>query len=442
MHALLVIGLATVCISIVHADCPTDCVNQAKAAIASENQQSNPTSYCVNASFAIAQAIQCLAVSCNNAQDTSGYISTTKTQIDNFCRTKDPLCTSTTDISVNQAACWNPYGTLPLVLAAIGSNFQSKNDSTSACNQLYWGRTCQTKISNCTYTNALQLKFVASNPSVVLGLALCGSETVGTLAPLAYRSDGCNNNIDSNVRDNCNIGYKVATATNASTICALFQQQITCLENACAGCSVAEAQYILPRMDTYAIANLYLKCNIQYKGVSLQQRFASACQYSVVLNACFFQTTVENALDFGRLQPLFNKDLPINGFCTNLKNIAAQQATCNAALMTCVIPQSKMYVSPGIYDNSYAPEIGGYPLNLWGMASIFNDLNGSCPQGSQWSNQLYAPTVVATQPTAGRVTPPPKTTPVPPKQPIPNPTPTSRNPNVVGNLALSTNVGT
>jgi hypothetical protein len=149
-------------------------------------------------------------------------------------------------------------------------------------------------------------------------------------------------------------------------------------------------QYLLPRFDSYAIANTYLGCTIQVDGLIVQPPVSTKCTYVDQLNDCLYAQVVGDAIDWTRLQALYDMDLPVGGFCQHLANISQAIATCSASYLACPTPHSLIYPAMTTYDDSYTASLGVFPLNEWGMTSIFRWMNGACPN-PQWTDQICQP---------------------------------------------------
>jgi len=79
----------------------------------------------------------------------------------------------------------------------------------------------------------------------------------------------------------------------------------------------------------------------------------------------------------------------LTGFCRNLQNVAAAVTNCTLSLIDCPIPQSLLFPAPTVFDSSYAPSLGVFPVNAWGMTTIFNYGSTACSRGAVWSNPVF-----------------------------------------------------
>jgi hypothetical protein len=426
---LLVVGtVAAVLSGSAHAACPSDgAANCVKQELFNQLSTSDPTNYCQQGAILAGDAVKCLDDCLSPGAST--FLNNQVKKIETFCSQASPNCPAVVGTYVNQTKCFDGYEGLELLLPEILRRFQIRQSNAEKCQDLFWGRSCM-RIQSCKYNANLYLYLVAKNPNIVLCLSVCGSEDVTKLAPVLEKKDTCSQTLFDKIKKDCNIGVQIAAATVKEQVCPLLETQAACIENLSKGCSEATKLYLVPRLDTYAMANQYLGCNVKCNDIKVQPQIV--CDYTKVLKTCFYRDTIENSLQYSLLS-LINRDLPVMGFCQNLKNITEQLRQCKLTLLSCIVPNSRLYVPANTYDESYAPEMGAFPLNLWGMNSIFNWLNGFCKPDQRWSDVIYNAPVetVPTVKTTKKTTPQPKTTPKPEMR---VPTPTIKGGNKVGSL--------
>lgn len=426
---LLVVGTATVCLSgSVNADCPgvNTCVKQE---LFNQLSTTNPTNYCEQGAVIAGQAVRCLE-DCL-AAGTSSFLNDQIEKINSFCKAASPNCNDVVGTYVNQTKCFDKQdGGLDLITSQIIEYYKAGKSKEQAkqrrCNDLFGGVTCQKK-RDCKYNADLYFPLVTSDPRIPLCLSLCGSEELPKLAPYLVKTDKCSEALFTRIETECNISMSLcAAATTNEEACSLLETQAACIEKLTVGCTTATQRYLLPRMDSFTLANEILGCKVSINGIELQAR--SDCNYTAVINQCFYANAVDNAMKY-RILPLLCRDLPVGGFCQNSQNKDAQLLNCKMEILSCTVPQARLLVVPNKYDDSYAPTMGTFPINIWGMNSIFTWLNGDCKPNQTWSDRIYVPPVQA-QPTK-KTTPPPKNTPEPAAR---NPTPSTRAENELGNL--------
>jgi hypothetical protein len=414
--------LVTAYVAVVRAQCPSggaaSCVNQNSF---NQLSQLNPTTYCQTGATLVQQAYACLA-SCNNAADPTGSLSTFRQKIDQFCA-QTASCPNVTGTYITQCACFNQWGGEP-ALQAVFADFNAGKTVMQNCSYAYWIRSCQQQ-TDCIYNKNLQLQLLT--PDLVLALAVCGSGTTTTLAPYTFVNSQCSSSMDTAIQANCNIASGISQATTQSQICSLFNQQISCFLKYSAGCTDIEQTYMLPRIDTYAIANKYMSCGLMYKNILIQPRPGNPYTFSTAINTCLFQQTVEAAINFETLQPLFNMDVLISGFCPNINNIANSIINCSIAYLALDPPQSKLMPDSNTTnpDASFVPSLGAFPLNKWGMGVIFSYIQANpalCSSTSSkapWTVPIVpsaadaaaGPAAVATPRAVQNITPAPQPTP-------------------------------
>jgi hypothetical protein len=366
----------------------------------------DPTYYCERGAILLAQAKKCMD-ECK-AVDTTGYLRRKQAEIDQFCSQASANCSSVTETYINQTKCYEPYGGIDSVLANIFNQFENKVASID-CKHLYWARYCQSQV-DCRYNRELDLQLVKEHPQVVLALHVCRSEKAGPLGEQLVNNEKCTSELNTKIESECSIACEIAYASDSATVCSLLEKQAGCFERLTLGCTTAARRYSLPRLDTYAIANKYLGCSIKFNGLTIMAPTLSVCEYSEMLNACFFAQSIENAITFDRLMPLFNMDLPVGGFCKTIVSEKKDKLNaCIAKYLECPVPQARLLLPESSqYDNSYAPSIGGFPLNVWGMNTVYNALPNPCTSNLRWTTQICVQTEE------------PKTT-KPPKKTTPNP---------------------
>jgi len=69
------------------------------------------------------------------------------------------------------------------------------------------------------------------------------------------------------------------------------------------------------------------------------------------------------------------KNTTLFPFLRNLANSSSAIAACQSSFATCLTLHSQLYPAPTVTTDSFAPLMGVYPLNVWGMTSIFNWLS-------------------------------------------------------------------
>jgi hypothetical protein len=287
---------------------------------------------------------------------------------------------------MDQMKCFDTYGGRDFVVSDIFEKFE-KRENRIDCNYLYWGTYCMRE-QVCQYNRNLYLQLISLHPEVVLALAVCGSEKAAELAANFNNNGACTKDLNGRIESECNIACKVAAAETPEDVCSLLEDQAGCIERLSSGCKKAEEKYALPRLDTYAIANKYMGCDITYNGLKVQATADSKCEYSEMLNKCFNAHAIEDALTFTRLHPLVNRDFPVREFCPSLAKFLQPVANCTTAYLSGQVPQAHLFGKVASYDESFAPEMGAFPLNSWGLSSLAEWVLSACGQNIAWTEQL------------------------------------------------------
>jgi len=385
----LLVAAAAVSVAYVSAVCPGSADKCLNKDAFSKLSQSNANDYCVKGAVLYASAQSCLN-ECKTT-DTSGYLDTVKKTFNDFALKADPNCTNLFDTYINQTNCFPQYGGADTVNKILSTFDDTGSRSNDDCQKLYWGRNCQ-KLTTCSFNLLLDLQLMAANSDAVLGLAVCGSEKAAEIETQIEDNSGCSTtDIDSNVQSNCNIACDIKDAETAEDICAALEKQAANLEKYTAGCANAQRTYILPRLDTYALANAKLGCNIKFKNLEIRAPIGSMCNYTTILNNCFFARAVDNAIDFYRLQPLFNGDMPIVDFCKNLGSSASLISNCIQSVLPCAVPQAKLLARSPTYLENFNVNLGGLPLNGWGASWVLKFAVTACTSNVAWTTPICNP---------------------------------------------------
>jgi hypothetical protein len=392
----LLIAAAAVSVTVVGALCPgaDKCFDQSAY---NQLSKSNAKDYCVKGAILVGQASACLD-ECN-AKDDSGKLATAKTDINNFCKNSDPKCPNVCDEYINQTKCFDPYGGRDAVTGGVLDTFDATaTRNASFCQKLSWSRYCQ-KETSCSFNVQLDLELMRANRPVMMALSICGSESLSALAAQITDNSLCKTDSDTTAQSTSNIACDVASAENPEDICKALEKQAKNLELIATGCFDRAQQYLLPRMLTYAIANEYLKCQVRQSGLKVQPiksvqllgGLANQCNYSNVLNSCFYARTVDNAIDWNRLKPLINGDMPIGDFCKNDIEKASALSQCEIASIACAPPQQRLLTQSASYDDDYVAKLGTFPLNAYGMSTVFKEAAKVCSQKATWTTPLCDP---------------------------------------------------
>lgn len=415
----LTILLSAVLIASVYGQCPQtadECVDDKKF---NKLSQGDPSFYCEEGAKLVAEA-QNLLRDCKFSEDNS-RLKSKKAEINSFCFREDNNCPNVTDTFVAQTRCYDPYGGLDNIIDKIIAAFESgASNFMDLCNPLYWGRYCQ-KTQICSFNQNLDFYLINQNKPVGLGLAVCGSETLKTILQYLEESSGCpvGNDMDAEIRSKCDIACDTANALDEKEYCILLEKQASCLQDATAGCSSAERKYVKPRLNTYAVANKYLSCNIKYNGITVKPS-GRTVEYSALINQCTFSQTTE-PLNLLSLQQLFNFDTPyLSDFCKSRENQDKIVADCRNAFLAVATPQFKLLSRTQDDLNAvpidFVPQLGAFPVDSYATAFTYKSLPDVCPNNLQWSDRICVPnaeqsTKAPEKSTKSGITPPPKTTP-------------------------------
>lgn len=347
--------------------------------------QSDPNYYCEQGAIVAAEAQNCL-YRCKFSEQ-HHYLQEQKDRINTFCKTVDSKCDRVTDTFISQTRCFDVYGGLGNVTAAILREFAAGQEVK--CQEFQWARYCQ-RVQNCSFNERLDIAIVKSEPVILLALAACRSETIKSLLPYIERTDGCKPNQDKQILQKCNVSCDVANAADPKSICALLQKQATCLEEQTAGCTAMARRLVLPRLNTYAVANKHLYCNISYYGLPV--RSGRSCEYSDLINTCLLTKTLPNTLNFYQLQPLFNLDTLVIDFCKTKSNVDKAVVACKNAFLACPTLQSLLLQVSSEIDIEFMPEIGVFPLDQFAMKYIYDkQIPDNCPKTLKWSDRICIP---------------------------------------------------
>jgi len=221
-------------------------------------------------------------------------------------------------------------------------------------------------------------------------LAMCGSETLKSYLPYLDVTTTCNADSNAAVTSKCGIGCALANAPNAQALCSLLENQAKCLEEQSAGCTDTARRYVLPRLNTYAMANKHLGCQIKYNGI-LVRTAGKDFDYITATDSCLLSDLNANYDNFGRLKSIFNRDTPVKAFCTSRNDEDVLLTKCRNNFLTCATPQHKLLsrIEDASIDKSaqFAPEIGAFPVDSFGMAYIYNWLPFACTS-VLWSDRI------------------------------------------------------
>lgn len=394
---LLVVFSASALFSAV---CGVTCPQTADGCISAELKtlaKGDPNYYCEHGSVLFAASQNCLR-DCKFSEDNTvlnGY----KDDINSFCFKEESTCPNVADTYLNQTRCYDPYDGLAAVLGNITKAFEAGvTDLTTVCNRLYWGRSCQ-KIPTCKYNKNLDTTYVTEDhPEILLGLAICGSESLKAFLPYVEKSQGCLLDLDKTIVQKCNYSCDISntvTGSNVAGLCTYLEKQAACLEENTKGCTAAQRKYVLPRLNSYAIANRYMpECHIKYNGITVKPT-GEPVKYSELINLCLFRTTVENAINFDTIRPLLNRDIPVRDFCDTMEDKLKHTTDCRNEFIAAATPQSKLLtrqeVDVSSIDIDFVPEIGTFPLDSWGTAYIYGNLPDVCPKKLQWADGICTP---------------------------------------------------
>jgi hypothetical protein len=396
------------------------CITTAVQAI-NQLSQSDAAYYCKQGAIIAATASKCL-VSCNGV-DVTHDLATAARTVNQFCGQASPGCSNVVEVYLNQTQCFDPYGGAAKAANDILTAFN--NSYTTNCNPAIWGRNCQKLYTTCQYNYDLGVQLLSATPQIVVALAVCGSETLVTpLLPLVTDNSKCSSSLYTTIEAQCNVATAVPNANSNGDMCTALQTQLQCILTLSAGCTTAVSRYVLPRLESYAIANIYLGCSLTLFNILIKPSPLNRCNYINQINSCFYSAYTANAFNLIPARQLLNRDLPLRGFCNNRQSVSAGVLNCTLSLFQCTIPQAQLLTAPTTFDDSYAPAIGVFPLNSYGMTSLFNSLPASCATNTGvWSIPIVAAQTTAPGPSGGSgvkqsgPTPARQKTPPPPSRP-------------------------
>jgi len=224
MYAIvLLVFAATVAVANVKAACPGSpdkCVD--KTAFG-QLSRTNANDFCVQAAIMYAKAAVCLD-ECTVA-DKSMYLGDIKTDVNNFCQKADNKCPNVVETYINQTKSFdNYYGRADLAKKIIATYNAAVTRNDTLCQWLYWGRNGQ-KLTSCSFNLLLDLQLLRDNRDIVLCLAICGSETVSSVAEQIEDNSACSSVIDSKVESDSDFSCDVAASSDAPQTCGSLERQ-------------------------------------------------------------------------------------------------------------------------------------------------------------------------------------------------------------------------
>jgi hypothetical protein len=356
---------------------------------------SNPTVYCEQAAVISANASNCIEA-CNTV-DVGDVLEVAEQKVYQFCQAASPTCASFIAYYYIQTTCFTQYGGALAVASSISQQFIAKKPTTS-CKQLTWGLNCLLAYNSCPYNADLGYQLIAATPQLVTAMAICGYPNTTNYLPIITNNNQCNANTNPTIEAQCIVAPSVATAVTNAEMCQALSTQFSCILSNSVGCTTAQARYLLPRLDSYALANLYLGCTLQLFGLPILPAPQSRCNYVSQVNACFFQNVVSTSFSITRMAELLNEEMPIGGFCKTVQAQASGMTNCTTSLYECPLPHAALFHAPTVYDNTYAPSMGVLPMNAWGMQTLYTLVSSgsACSAVPLWSSGIYVPPQTST----------------------------------------------
>lgn len=428
---------------------PETCLSQADISQLSGN---NITSYCLSGIPLEYQLQSCLS-NCNFTA--TADIANDVAVMGVICSAAEANCNNVLGRYVSYSSCFDAYGGMNALTSQVISAFNLRQSTDTVCQNVAVARSCQrlsvygstssgSTTTGCSFLQVLDMDNYNANPNLAMAQYICGSENV----PVLTQSNNCgnSNNMISTIQQTAAISCSIAAATDPQTICSLMQQQANDIVSNSIGCTAVLQQFLLPRLNTYAIANALLGCSptIQINGLFVQPVVISPspifqCNYANQINACF-NLGLSGTLQPNDLEKLLVGNFMWSQFCPMTSSVDALVAACVSAFTRCRLPLASAFGPVATYDNSYDLSLGPFPLDYYGLNTVLGS-STSCPIVPPSlcpippTNGPPAAAVAAAMSTTIRTTPPMfrKSTPfVPSGSPRTTPQPTKPNQNNVG----------
>lgn len=370
----------------------SDCVvNSADNCLQTSDLQHLPSSgnlslFCTSAASLVYKVKVCLD---ECAFDSSNNIRKFFTTFEDVC--SDTLgCQNIDRFYSDFQSCFNSSGGLSKLLNDLITAFNNKENVNTFCRFLSHGKNCMdSAAANCSYLADLMSATFELYGQFAIARHICGSENV----PIVSDKSNCANsrNMIANINRECDISCSISATDDSDTICRFLQLQVDCFLRWSVGCTDTERRFILPRLNTYAIANLLLGCSapIRLQGVSVQPTGLDRgypdnfrCKYIDQLNDCFDFKLPRSGLRPDVVQRLMNGNFLVDYFCDlkAINKLFADEliAKCVNSFLRCRLPAAEIYQRAFTYDElPFNSSLAPFPLDYWGLSNILSSLQ--CP---------------------------------------------------------------
>ncbi|ELT98154.1 hypothetical protein CAPTEDRAFT_226121 [Capitella teleta] len=372
--------------------------------------------YCGKVPFVYADTYSCVypAVdSCTDGDKTSvtESLDQLKNEINQECSGGKSSCEDVTGfVQRDIIRCVGYQGGLDDVLLSLINSFHTtlqKGVSTD-CNQLENITDCMAlaleKKSDCSkYTQTIR-KVYLQYDHLAMAQYMCPA-----VDPVLYGDDiapwvsSCPTSQRlKEMKEKCVLVVPNKDEFNALRLCGNMQTQINCMMAYLKNCPSIQREYMEPRLDSYASLNYIYGCNISIDAVEIKQIKGRENEKGDCNLRNFFKYDCGGF--FTQALPSYPSEIAIgvsllykwnDALCNSSKYVDYEQLkTCVAKFRAeCYYPQDGIY--SGYSEESipedipFAPEIGPFASNVWGITWLQNSVYETCFQGCENATMIY-----------------------------------------------------